>query len=120
MFLALYHSISSLPDMARRFNSRHHSYVYKEGHGYIDEVADRVARQAERISMLRETLAFSFEAGMMLMQLQQDDTTRKLAAWAAIIAIPTAGAGIYGMNFEHMPELSLRFAYPVVLGVMGG
>src|SRR5699024_7521219 len=120
MLLRVYHSINSLPDMARRFNRQHHNYVDKEGHGYIYEVADRVARQAEFISMLRETLAFSFEAGMMLMQLQQDDTTRKLAAWAAIIAIPTAVAGIYGMNFENMPELNYRFAYPVVLGVMGG
>lgn len=118
MLLRVYHSINSLPDMARRFNRQHHSYVDKEGHGYFYEVADRVARQAEFINMLRETLAFSFEAGMMLMQLQQDDTTRKLAAWAAIIAIPTAVAGIYGMNFENMPELNFRFAYPVVLGVM--
>jgi len=120
MLLRVYHSINSLPDMARRFNRQYHSYVDREGHSYLYEIADRVARQAEFISMLRETLAFAFEAGMMLMQLQQDDTTRKLAAWAAIIAIPTAVAGIYGMNFENMPELNFRFAYPVVLGVMGG
>lgn len=120
LLLRVYHSINSLPDLARRFNRQYHSYMDKDGHGYFYEIADRVARQAEFISMLRETLAFSFEAGMMLMQLEQDDTTRKLAAWAAIIAIPTAVAGIYGMNFENMPELNLRFAYPVVLGVMGG
>src|SRR5690625_800818 len=54
MLLRVYHSINSLPDMARRFNRQHQNYVDKEGHRYIYEVADRVARQAEFISMLRE------------------------------------------------------------------
>ena len=57
---------------------------------------------------------------MTIIQLQQNDITRKLAAWAAMIAIPTAVAGIYGMNFEHMPELSWRFGYPAALGTMAG
>lgn len=120
MLLRVYHSISHLPDLARRFNRHHQNYIEADSHSYFYEVADRVAHQAELISMFRETLAFAFEAGMMLMQLEQDDTTRKLAAWAAIIAIPTAVAGIYGMNFENMPELNFRFAYPVVLGAMAG
>lgn len=45
-------------------------------------------------------------------------TTRKLAAWAALLAVPTAIAGIYGMNFEHMPELKWQYGYPMVLGVI--
>jgi len=57
MLLRIYHSISSLPDMARRFNRHHHSYVDSDGDEYFYEVADRVARQAEFISMLHETLA---------------------------------------------------------------
>ena len=48
----------------------------------------------------------------------QTDTTRKLAAWAAIISIPTAVAGIYGMNFEYMPELKWKYGYFAVLGLM--
>ena len=49
---------------------------------------------------------------------RQSEDVRKISAWAAIIAVPTAIAGIYGMNFEHMPELGWRFGYPLVLGVI--
>src|SRR3546814_1578046 len=65
---------------------------------------------------LREALAFAFEASLMIGQSQQTDTTRKLAAWAAILAVPTAVAGIYGMNFQDMPELSWAYGYPTVMG----
>ena len=51
-------------------------------------------------------------------QNRQNDVTRQLAGWAAILAVPTAVAGIYGMNFEHMPELQLVWGYPVVLAVI--
>jgi magnesium transporter len=51
-------------------------------------------------------------------QAQQTAITRKLAAWAAILAVPTAIAGIYGMNFEHMPELKWRYGYFLVIGVI--
>jgi magnesium transporter len=60
-------------------------------------------------------LAFAFEASLMTGQAQQTDITRRLAAWAAILAVPTAVAGIYGMNFEHMPELHWTYGYPLVL-----
>ena len=76
------------------------------------------ARVQEEIDALREVLAFAFEASLMTGQAQQTAITRKLAAWAAILAVPTAIAGIYGMNFEHMPELKWRYGYPVVLGVI--
>ncbi len=52
--------------------------------------------------------------------LQQNRDMRKIAAWAAIIAVPTAIAGIYGMNFDDMPELHWSFGYPLVLAVMAG
>src|SRR3546814_8556538 len=65
--------------------------------------------------LLREALAFAFEASMMISQTQQNDITRRLAAWAAILAVPTAVAGIYGMNFEFMPELKTHWGYPVTL-----
>ena len=73
----------------------------------------------EEIDALREVLAFAFEASLMTGQAEQTEITRRLAAWAAILAVPTAIAGIYGMNFEHMPELKWQYGYPVVLGVIG-
>jgi magnesium transporter len=63
-------------------------------------------------------LAFVFEASVMIGQMHQTDITRRLAAWAAILAVPTAVAGIYGMNFEHMPELKWEYGYFAVVGAV--
>lgn len=79
------------------------------------DVTDHVRRMQEEIDALREVLAFAFEASLMMGQAQQTAITRSLAAWAAILAVPTAVAGLYGMNFEHMPELKWRYGYFGVL-----
>ena len=80
------------------------------------DVTDHVRRVREDIDSLREVLAFAFEASLMIGQAQQTSITRRLAAWAAILAVPTAVAGIYGMNFDHMPELKWRYGYFIVVG----
>jgi Mg2+ and Co2+ transporter CorA len=72
---------------------------------HFRDVTDHVRRVKEEIDTLREVLAFAFEASLMTGQMTQTEITRQLAAWAAILAVPTAVAGIYGMNFKHMPEL---------------
>ena len=59
-----------------------------------------------------------FELSTLIEQQRPATITRQLAAWAAILAVPTAIAGIYGMNFEYMPELTTRYGYFVVLGVI--
>lgn len=82
---------------------------------YYRDVQDHVIRVNEQIGSLREVLSFAFETSMILASARQNDVTRKLAAWAAILAVPTAVAGLYGMNFEHMPELHWRYGYPAVL-----
>ncbi|MCD8515887.1 MAG: magnesium and cobalt transport protein CorA [Burkholderiaceae bacterium] len=84
----------------------------------FDGLSDRITRLDRLFDSLGEGLAFAFEAGMLIEQSRQTDTTRKLAAWAAIISIPTAVAGVYGMNFENMPELKWEYGYYVVLGLM--
>lgn len=117
--LHIQNSISPLSDLSRRFMRQNLPYIGDDSRAYFSEVADRIDRQTDLIRSLRDTLAFAFEAGMMLAQLQQNDITRKLAAWAAILAIPTAVAGIYGMNFTHMPELDVLYGYPIILSVMG-
>lgn len=85
---------------------------------YYRDVQDHVIRVNEQIGSLREILSFAFETSMILASARQNDVTRKLAAWAAILAVPTAIAGIYGMNFENMPELKWRYGYFAVLGLI--
>jgi magnesium transporter len=82
------------------------------------DVADHITRVQDEINSSREVLAFAFEAGLMLGQEEQNATMRKLAAWAAILAVPTAIAGLYGMNFDNMPELKWEFGYFAVLGAI--
>jgi magnesium transporter len=82
------------------------------------DVTDHVRRVQEDIDALREVLAFAFEASVMIGQTEQTAIARQLAAWAAILAVPTAIAGIYGMNFSDMPELKFQYGYFVVLGVI--
>jgi magnesium transporter len=84
----------------------------------FDGLSDRITRLDRLFDSLGDGLTFAFEAGMLIEQSRQTDTTRKLAAWAAIISIPTAVAGIYGMNFENMPELKWEYGYYAVLGLM--
>ena len=82
------------------------------------DVTDHVRSVQEEIDALREMLAFCFEASLATSQSQQTIISRRLAAWAAILAVPTALAGIYGMNFSEMPELHWRYGYYVVLGIV--
>ena len=85
---------------------------------YFSDVRDHVRRVQVMVEDLREILSSVFESSNLLGQQRTGDITRQLAAWAAILAVPTAIAGIYGMNFEHMPELRTRYGYPVVLVVI--
>ena len=82
------------------------------------DVTDHVRRVQEGTDALREVLAFAFEASLARGQAEQTEITRRLASWAAILAVPTAIAGIYGMNFKHMPELEWRYGYFVVIGAI--
>lgn len=85
---------------------------------YFRDVLDHVKRVETMIAGLRDVITSVFEASNLLEQQRQGTITRQLASWAAILAVPTAIAGIYGMNFEHMPELGTRYGYFVVLGVI--
>lgn len=82
---------------------------------YFRDVTDHVRRVTTQVEGLRDILSQVFELANLLEQQRQGTITRKLAAWAAILAVPTAVAGIYGMNFQVMPELHWRYGYPMVL-----
>lgn len=87
-----------------------------EAKPFFRDVLDHVNRVQGMLTGLREIIMSVFEASNLLEQQRQGVITRQLAAWAAILAVPTAIAGIYGMNFEHMPELKTQYGYFVVLG----
>jgi magnesium transporter len=72
----------------------------------------------DRIEALRETVKSVVESKMLMESMRQNDVMRRLAAWAAMLAVPTMVAGIYGMNFEIMPELKWQYGYFFALGMM--
>ncbi|MCU6453359.1 magnesium and cobalt transport protein CorA [Sphingomonas sp. A2-49] len=85
---------------------------------YFRDVLDHIRRVETTVGGLREVLTSVFEVSNLLEQQRTGMSTRQLAAWAAILAVPTAIAGIYGMNFENMPELKTQYGYFVVLAVI--
>ena len=85
---------------------------------YLRDVHDHVLLVEDAIVDLRERLTAAFEASLLLSAARQNDIVKKLGSWAAILAVPTAIAGIYGMNFKNMPELEWSFGYPASLLLM--
>ena len=85
---------------------------------YFRDVSDHVQRYIREIESFRELLTNILSANLTRVSVRQNEDTRKISAWAAIIAVPTLVSGIYGMNFEHMPELTWTFGYPLALLAM--
>ena len=92
--------------------------IDKKTYPYFRDLLDHIRRVQYRVAGLRDALTSVIETSGLLEQQRQGAITRQLAAWAAILAVPTAIAGIYGMNFKYMPELESRYGYFVVVGVM--
>jgi magnesium transporter len=92
--------------------------IDKHAKPYFRDVFDHIRRVESMVGGLREVMTSVFEASNLLEQQRQGVMTRQLASWAAILAVPTAVAGIYGMNFENMPELKTEYGYYVVLAVI--
>ena len=93
-------------------------FIDKNMRPYFRDVAIHVNRLLEDLTALREMADHAIEIGLLLESSRQSVTQRKFAAWAAILAFPTAVAGIYGMNFQNMPELSWQYGYFGVLGLI--
>ena len=92
--------------------------VDPEASPYFRDVADHLSRVAETVDSLDLLLSSAFEAHLAQLSLQQNDDMRRISAGAGLVLVPTLIAGIYGMNFTHMPELHWVFGYPMALGLM--
>jgi len=85
---------------------------------YFRDVYDHALRINEMIDNSRELLSGALEANFSMISIAQSDVSKKFAGWAAIIAVPTMIAGIYGMNFQSIPELHWSWGYPFALGLI--
>jgi magnesium transporter len=110
--------LGPMGEVAQKLARQELPCIDSEARVYFRDVADHVRRTQARVDGLREVLTGVFEFSSLLEQQRQGTITKQLAAWAAILAVPTAIAGIYGMNFDYMPELRIRYGYFAVVGVI--
>ena len=117
--LQLYQAVTplrpSVDDLARGLH-----LIPDEMRPYFRDVDDHLLRVTASIREFRELLTQILSANITQASFRQNEDVRKISAWAAIIAVPTLISGIYGMNFEHMPELGWRVGYPLALLLMVG
>ncbi len=113
--LRLRNAALPLVEVCRRLTGADLPQIHAAMHPLFRDVTDHIRTVQEKIDSLREVLAFAFEASLLVGQSQETAISKKLASWAAILAVPTALAGIYGMNFNDMPELKMAYGYPAVL-----
>ena len=116
--LRLRNAVAPLVDVCQRLMNGTVPQVRPTLAPMFRDVTDHVRTVQEKIDSLREVLAFAFEASLLVGQSQETAISKKLASWAAILAVPTAFAGIYGMNFADMPELRMEYGYPAVLATI--
>jgi magnesium transporter len=116
--LEMHRATAPLIDPLDKLSKGHYEVVHEDIHEYFRDVYDHVLRANEVVEGYREMLNGILDANAAQVGVRQNDDMRKISAWVAIAAVPTAIAGIYGMNFEHMPELHWTFGYPMALLLM--
>jgi magnesium transporter len=116
--LELKRAVAPLAGPIRALAERHHPVVNAETRNYFRDVDDHLSRVRELVTGFDELLTSILTAGLAQLQASENDDMRRISAWVAILIVPTMIAGIYGMNFDNMPELRTRYGYFVVLAGM--
>jgi len=113
--LDFYAAVVPLSGVVDEVARGHFDVVPDELLNYFRDVHDHLRRACGRVDGFRELLSSALHANLTQVSVRQNEDMRKISAWVAILAVPTMIAGIYGMNFDTMPELHWRFGYPTVL-----
>jgi magnesium transporter len=116
--LDLYRAIQPLADPLAHLKEGKHSFDDVDLGHYFRDVDDHVRKAEARIEIQRELLSEVLDVNLTHVSVQQNEDMRTIAGWAAMAAVPTMLAGIWGMNFRHIPELNQWWGYPMALGLM--
>jgi magnesium transporter len=114
----LKHAVGPLLEVSSRLHGGRVPAICAGLQEYFRDVYDHLVRLNQEIDSLREMTSTAMAVHLSLSSTHENETTKRLAAYAALIAVPTMIAGLYGMNFQHMPELEWRLGYPLTLAVM--
>jgi magnesium transporter len=116
--LELKRAVSPLGGPMRALAERPHPLIGPEIRTYFRDVDDHLNRVRDQVTAYDELLTSILQAGLAQSQVSENEDMRRISSWVAILAVPTMIAGVYGMNFDDMPELRTRYGYFVVLAVM--
>ncbi len=111
-------AVAPLSGVVDELGRGHFEVVPDELQDYFRDVHDHLRRVETQIAGFRELLGSALHANLTQVSVRQNEDMRKISAWVAILAVPTMIAGIYGMNFDNMPELRWRYGYPLVLAII--
>jgi magnesium transporter len=114
------HSVGPLVDPVDRLARGKYEVIHPEVRTYFRDVNDHLLRAHDQLEGYRDLLTSVLQANMTQVGVRQNEDMRKISAYVAMAAVPTLIAGIYGMNFEHMPELGWELGYPLALMLMAG
>jgi magnesium transporter len=117
--LNMYRAVDPLLEPLERLHTVEHPLHDTDLGHYFRDVHDHLRRAASRIEVERDLLSDVLQVNLSHVSVQQNDDMRRIAAWAAMAAVPTLLAGVWGMNFDHMPELGKVWGYPFALALMG-
>ena len=115
----LRHAVVPLLEVVGKLHGGRVPAVCMNSQNYFRDVHDHLARINGALDTIRDTITTAIQVNLSLVTIEESEVTKRLAAWAAIFAVSTALAGIWGMNFEFMPELKWKYGYPMALGVIG-
>ena len=116
----LRHAVVPLLEVAGKLHGGRVPAVCLHSQDYFRDVHDHLQRISTAIDGIRDTIGTAIQVNLSMVTIDESENTKRLAAWAAIFAVSTALAGIWGMNFEHMPELKWAYGYPMALGAIAG
>ena len=116
--MLLKHAVAPLLEAAAKLHGGRTPSVCAHNQEYFRDVSDHLARVNASIDNIRDTIGTALAVNLAMVTIEESEVTKRLAAWAGIFAVATAFAGIWGMNFEHMPELQSPWGYPVALGMI--
>ena len=109
--LELKRAVAPLTGPMRTLSTLRHPLIADETRNYFRDVDDHLLRVKEQVISFDELLSSILQAGLAQVQVAENEDMRRISAWVAILAVPTVIAGIYGMNFDYMPELRIKYAY---------
>jgi magnesium transporter len=114
------HAVTPLMDAVGKLTTGRVPTTCEGSQEYFRDVYDHLVRMNAQLDTLRDTIGTAISVNLSMVTIEESEVNKRLAAWAGIFAVPTAFAGIWGMNFRHMPELDWSWGYPVALAVIGG